>query len=87
MPWEVRAAERSVWVRENCAELTEIERVLHDMRFDDAKQRGLLINEYRDFQECTYIALGLGKPVQAGATADGWRCTTDRCHVIIGYAA
>ena len=86
-PWEVRAAELSVWVLECCAEPTGIERMLHDMRFDDAKQKGLFINEYRESKEYTYIALGLGEPVQAGATADGWRCTTERYHVTIGYAA
>ena len=60
---------------------------VHRQCYCHAKQRELWLDEYCILRECTYIALGLGKPVQGGANADGWRCATERSYITIGYAA
>ena len=81
-PWDARASELSVWVLENSAEHGVIEQGLRDMGFEDGKQMSIFMREYLQQQECTYVALGLRRPMQ-----DGWQITCVRCRVAVGCAA
>ena len=81
-PWTIRAVELCIWVRENKAEQEVIGKGLRDLGFEDGKHLNNFMREYLRRQECTYVALGIGRPVR-----DGWQVACDRCHITVGFAA
>ena len=46
------------------------------------RQREQFVRKLREQEECTYVALALGRP-RKGA----WKVCSEKCHITIGYAA
>ena len=81
-PWDVKAVEMSIWVRENSCTPEEIGEELWMLGLPSGNQRSNFLAELRAQKECTYVALGLGR-----LSRNGWQVCSETSHVTIGYLA